>query len=262
MKGGGGRACRGARTARPWLRSSLFQRTPGPSGCRHSGASGFPWPGAANRRAAANCQLLPSPCRLPHATAWCMWTRRQTRAAAGTAAGRRTPLILMPFLKTLPAGALLCSDCRVLHCSAPHRHACIVIARPLLLRARRFERPDARQRWDAPLFTLRPLGSEVQMQEQLNAIAAAVDDAPAPQQQAAVAEAAAGGGAREGAAAAADAVAGEAGGEAAADAPAPLLQAKLLQPHVATDTHASKLSGAEKCRESSIAGGCKLASGH
>lgn len=91
----------------------------------------------------------------------------------------------------------------------------------------RFERPDSRNRWDSPLFTLRPLLGSSQMQEQLDAISAAVGDAP-----------------RQAAAAAAAGSQGEAAAAAgAADGAPPVLLAKKLTPHVATDTTASKLSG-------------------
>lgn len=102
----------------------------------------------------------------------------------------------------------------------------------------RFERPDSRNRWDAPLFTLRPHLGAAGMQETLEAIAAAVADAPRQQQGAAPAAAAGQGGgapAANGAAAAAAAAAdAEAGG--GLDGPAPLLQAKQLKPKSATDT--------------------------
>ncbi|KAI7843561.1 hypothetical protein COHA_002803 [Chlorella ohadii] len=96
----------------------------------------------------------------------------------------------------------------------------------------RFERPDSRNRWDAPLFTLRPQLGRDAMQETLEAAAAAVADAPAPQRGAAAPAAAAAGGG--GAAAAAAAAADEESGS--LDGPAPLLQAKQLKPKSATDT--------------------------
>lgn len=106
-----------------------------------------------------------------------------------------------------------------------------------LMRCRRFERPDSRNRWDAPLFTLRPaLGGPAAMQETLEAAAAAVADAPPPQRGAAAAAEGGSGGtaAANGAAAAANGAADEEGG--CLDGPAPLLQAKQLRPKSATDT--------------------------
>jgi hypothetical protein len=93
-----------------------------------------------------------------------------------------------------------------------------------------FERPDSRNRWDAPLFTLRPLLGSGTMQEQLEAIAAAVGDAPARQQAAA------------GPAAGGQQQPGDEGID-AADGAAPVVQSRLLKPTAATDTAASRLSG-------------------
>ncbi|KAI3423881.1 hypothetical protein D9Q98_009715 [Chlorella vulgaris] len=100
----------------------------------------------------------------------------------------------------------------------------------------RFERPDSKNRWDSPLFTLRPLLGSSQMQEQLEAVAAAVADAPRPAAQVAAAAAAAAAAQQQDAAAAGGPfIAG------AADQP-PVRLAKELRPHVATDTASSKLS--------------------
>lgn len=43
---------------------------------------------------------------------------------------------------------------------------------------RRFERPDSRNRWDAPLFTVHPLLGPDHIQQQLEAAAAAIADEP------------------------------------------------------------------------------------
>lgn len=106
----------------------------------------------------------------------------------------------------------------------------------------RFERPDSRNRWDSPLFTLRPLLGSGPMQDQLEAVAAAVADAPPPAQAAAAAATAAATAAVNGAAAA-PAGQGEEQTEAAgAEGLAPAVLAKELRPHKATDTTHSKLS--------------------
>jgi hypothetical protein len=112
--------------------------------------------------------------------------------------------------------------------------------------AGRFERPDSRNRWDAPLFTVRPAAGEAQAREHLEAAAAAVGDAPPrPQQQQQTAAAAAGLQQRQqehqqqqqlGAAGGME----EPGGY--DDGPQPLRLAKELKPHVATDTTHSKLA--------------------
>jgi hypothetical protein len=109
----------------------------------------------------------------------------------------------------------------------------------------RFERPDTRNRWDAPLFTLRPLLGGSQLQEQLEAVAAAVADAPPPQQRAAAASAVQGAAAAESQVGAADVATGAdaAAGPPAADEPPQVLLTKELKPHVATSTLGSKLAG-------------------
>ena len=130
----------------------------------------------------------------------------------------------------------------------------------------RFERPDSRNRWDSPLFTLRPLLlGPADLREQLEAIAAAVAPPPSKQLQqqrqqrrrdeaaAAEATAAAAGDAAggqpsasteaSGAETAVATAAAAAAGEPPLDVPPPVLQAyKELKPHVATSTVGSTLS--------------------
>ncbi|KAL4432172.1 hypothetical protein ABPG77_005934 [Micractinium sp. CCAP 211/92] len=118
----------------------------------------------------------------------------------------------------------------------------------------RFECPDSRNRWDSPLFMVRPLLGQVQLQEQVAAVAAAVADRP-PAARGAAAGAADHAGAGEAgvaanggsSAATAAAVGGEAAGilppiEQILDEPALVLEAKELVPTITTDTSHTKLA--------------------
>ena len=61
---------------------------------------------------------------------------------------------------------------------------------PTLATLRRFERPDGRNRWDSPLFTLRPLLGDSHVAEVLAEVARAVAHEPAQPSRAAAAAAA------------------------------------------------------------------------